>query len=368
MGAGRRSLLFLAVSLLLVWASQGAAGPAPELKSVRILGRYEIPGHPGGSALTDVRWAGDRSVYVLRALHGVEELDLGEEREPKSLRLPVPDSRELGDLRWMAHLAVSSQKIVVAPPNWRLAWRPREPSPGLVLFKGSGIGITDDLDVVGNRVLLLGAPSPEEPYTTGGVAWLGIFGSEPRDWKVLLQAPDAPNATALFHCSGMGLGAARFLPDRSFVVVPGFQPGAYLYDQSGRLSRAWTSQEIGLDTDCSKVSKQLGQELHVNLDAYRSWINRHQVLDDILPLPQGPGLLIRSFGPDRKVHWTLKVLHRQGDIQTYQVPLSGKQPFDRLRADVRNGRIVLLLTTGFVQSRDLRDYAGELILAEVPGS
>jgi hypothetical protein len=238
----------------------------------------------------------------------------------------------------------------------------------LVLFKGSGIGIVDDLDVVGNRILLLGAPSPEEPYTTGGVAWLGTFDSEPRDWKVLLQAPDAPNATPLFYCSGMGLGAARFLPDRSFLVVPGFQPGAYLYDRSGQLSRAWTSQEIGLDTDCTKVSKQLGQDLHINLDVFMAWINRHQVLDDILPLPQGPGLLIRSFGADRKVHWTLKILRRQGDIQTYQVPLLGEQPFDRLRADVRNDRIVLLRVAGFVQSRAPRDSSGELTLAEIPGS
>jgi hypothetical protein len=352
----------LAVLLLLVWASQGGAGQAPALKSVRILSRYEVSGHPGGSALTDVRWASDHSVYVLRALHGVEELELGEERTPKSLRRPVPDSRELGDLRWMAHLAISRKQIVVASEGDRLVSRPRQSvGPGLVLFQGKETAIVEDLDIAGEGLLFLGVQSKKVPYT-GAVAWLGSLGTDPEDWRPVLQAPEGAKSWAVFNCSSLALGAVRFLPDRSFVVVPGFLPGAYQFASSGQLIRTWTQREIGLDTDCSGISKELKLDLHTDVDTRVSWFNRHRVLDDILPLPEGPGLLIRSLGSDGKIHWELRILDPEGRSTSYRLPIVGTRPFDRLRGDVRAGRIVLLRTNGLVQSRDPLEGSGELFV------
>jgi hypothetical protein len=92
------------------------------------------------------------------------------------------------------------------------------------------------------------------------------------------------------------------------------------------------------------------------------------VLDDILPLPQGPGLLVRSWGADGRVHWTLKVLQTDG-IKTFAVPVVGRRSFDRLQGDVRDGRIVLLLSaSGFPTRPAAGDLPAEILLMELPVS
>src|SRR4029077_2324791 len=44
-----------------------------------------------------------------------------------------------------------------------------------------------------------------------------------------------------------------------------------------------------------------------------------------------------------KVHWELKVLQSGARVLTYQIPFTGELPYARLRGDVANRRIVLLL-------------------------
>lgn len=101
--------------------------------------------------------------------------------------------------------------------------------------------------------------------------------------------------------------------------------------------------------------------------AAKSWtrfLNRHHVLDDILPLPQGPGLLVRSWGTEGQAQWTLKVLRPEG-IEEYAVPVVGRRPMDRLHGDVRNGKIVLLLSASGAPWSDDRAHYGAEILLEI---
>lgn len=45
----------------------------------------------------------------------------------------------------------------------------------------------------------------------------------------------------------------------------------------------------------------------------------------------------------------------------------GRRPADRLRGDVRNGKIVLLLSaSGFPWSREADNYPAEVVVAEIP--
>jgi hypothetical protein len=362
--ACRRGILLGGAMLL---AFLGAAPAEPPAPSLRILGRYTLP--PGGSPFTDIRWATDNSVFVMRTYHGLEEIQVGPDL--KTLRQPVPPVKVLGGFDRMARLGVSGQYIAFASEGHIMAWRSRDSKgPGLVVFRRKEIGLAEDIDLSDDRLVLLGTPYKTFPEAEAGVAWLGTLGSDLKDWKPLLAAPAGPDgerSAALFDCETVALGAVRFLADRSILVVPGFLPGAYQFDAQGNPVRTWSQQEIGLTTDCRNISDEVSRQLAGFPSTRLPWLNQRRVLEEILPFPQGPGLLIRSRRADGKITWELKILGSQG-VATYALPIVGNRPGDRLRADVHNGKIALLMLSDFLPSTAKDDQYGELILAELPHS
>jgi hypothetical protein len=74
-----------------------------------------------------------------------------------------------------------------------------------------------------------------------------------------------------------------------------------------------------------------------------AWLNQRRILDDILPLQQGPGLVIRSVSQGQ-VHWTLKVLTKGGGIPTYNIPLKSQNELSTLKGDVRGNKIVFVMS------------------------
>lgn len=335
----------------------------PTAPSLRILGRQALP--PGGSRFTDIRWATDNSVFVMRTLEGLEEIQIGPEL--RMLRQPVPSVKALGSFDRMARLGVSDRYIAFASLGNIMAWRPRDSTaPGLVVFRKKEIALAEDIDLSGDRLVLLGTPYKTLPYNESGVAWLGTLGSDLKDWKPFLMAPDGPGgekAPALFNCTTLDLGAVRFLADGTILAVPGFLPGAYQFDAQGKPVRTWSQREIGLTTDCRGVSGEEGME--ISGKGRLPWLNQRRVLEDILPFPEGPGLLIRSGRADGKIAWEIRILGAQG-IKTYAVPIVGSRPGDRLRADFRNRKIAFLLHSDLMPNFAHEDEYGELILAELP--
>jgi hypothetical protein len=314
---------------------------------------------------TDIRWASDASVYVSWDRDGVAEVGL----DGTWRRALVPNLKALGGIQHYTHLAVSSRSLAVASHNWTLAWRPLQANPRReVLFQRRQIPITNDLDLSGERILLMGVAEREETFAPRGeVAWLGTLATGLKDLKPVLLDVGGPGAPNYFNCRTQSVGAVRFLADGSFVIAPGFQDGIHLYSAGGRQVRSWTNAQIGLDShpDCARMSKKDGERLGTEA-GWGPWLNTHHVLDEILPLPQGPGLLVRSWGADGQAHWTLKVLQPEG-VKTYAVPVAGRRPADRLHGDVRNGRIVLLLSaSGFPWSWDSANFPAEILLLELP--
>ncbi|HSS75923.1 MAG TPA: hypothetical protein VLV54_04180, partial [Thermoanaerobaculia bacterium] len=173
-------------------------------------------------------------------------------------------------------------------------------------------------------------------------------------------------AHSFYLCQSKILGAVRFLGDGSFVIAPGFQKGVHLFNAKGECVRSWTSEELGLDSDCSGVTDEEEEKLRMDTAFWLGWLNGHRVVDDILPLPQGPGLLVRAAGEDGQLHWTLKVLTPAG-VKTYTVPLASQLREDRLHGDVRDGKIVLLLSaSATAYKRDPENRPGEIVVAEMP--
>jgi hypothetical protein len=148
------------------------------------------------------------------------------------------------------------------------------------------------------------------------------------------------------------------------LAVSGFQAGGYLYSSDGRLLRTWTSAELGIDTSCAGIEPEQSRCFYDEPAQRRAWYKQHRVLDEILPLPEGPGLLVRFIGQDGKPRWTLRQIRSDG-IATYEVPLVGSGPFERLHGDVRQGKIVLLRTLDDVSNSEEQNQPNEILVAEL---
>jgi hypothetical protein len=268
----------------------------------------------------------------------------------------------LGRFSGYEHLAASSTHLAFASSSWYLAWRPLAgKETGTVQFDRREIGVTTDLDLQGDRLLLLGRPSaPEGGDWAGqeGIAWLGSLDKHLEDFTPVLADASGVASTHLWKCGTLAIGAVRFLADGSFIVVPGFQPGATLFDAGGHPIRVWSGPETGLDTDCGAEETVVQGDPSSRLE----WLNRHRVLEDVLPLAEGPALLIRFLGQDKRIHWELQILGAQSS-RLVEVPLSSAGPTSHLRGDVRNGRIVFLLSQYFPLMDSSK--AGEIVVAEL---
>jgi hypothetical protein len=341
----RRAILVAAALCCLlacaaVWS--GTTAPLAPSRSgsppLTILWDQELLSDP--SPAMDVRWATAQSVYIAWFRHGVTQLALDGNFTALHELFPGATTQSPG----FDVLAVSQQYIVASSRWTLLAFRsPPQERGGNFVITTVPVGLVQDIDLSGNRLLLLGAPEPVGQPLSGGVAWLGPLTDHPMtDLKPILYDISGVKTTNLGHCSRFIIGAARFLPDGSFVVVPGFQPGAHLFDSAGQLLRTWDTKALGVDGDagCSSMTDEQHYELGVSSKARGAYINQHRVVDGILPLARGPGLIVRSVA-EGKVHWQIVVLQAAGTV-TYDVPFTGSLPYDRLRGDVQGNRIVLL--------------------------
>jgi hypothetical protein len=274
-------------------------------------------------------------------------------------------------MRYMRDFEIraTSKQFVVASARFRtFMFRPAPSQPGsVVTITKVPIGIVQDLDLSGNRLLLLGNPQ-WSASPAPSVAWLGPISEHPvQDLKGLpLYDAGGSKSPGLVNCSELHLGAARFLPDGSFLVVPGFQPGAHLFSAAGRLVRTWDTTALGLDAlDCAHLNAQDHLSFGRSPQARFRYLNEHRVLEGILPLKEGPALIIRSV-KDGKVAWELKVLQSGARVLTYEVPVAGELPYDRLRGDVRGNRIVLLRAAQGFDNLAQPYRTNHVVVAELP--
>jgi len=315
----------------------------------------------------DIRWAGDGAVYIARARDGVAEIDLATLATRQQM---VPDAQSLHGFLDFSRIGVSGANLVVAAPANDLAMR----RLGRTLDNGANlirlrIGLVDGLDVAGDRLLLLGLPlsAVKNGFApTGTIAWLGPLRAlwDGEGLQPLLSDVAGPGAQSLGMCATIPLGAARFLDDGTALVVPGVQPGVHLFGASGRPLRSWDSHKLGIDAvDCAAMDRRDAHKLRVASRARAELLNSHRVVDEVLPLHEGPGLVIR-YVEGGKVHWQLKILQSGDRVLAYDLPFTGNLPFDRLRGDVRDDRIAFLVSEHEAE-KDRPQVPARLILARL---
>lgn len=373
----RRRVLFARIGwAAAVLLAAGAAGLGPtaaesggrELgRELKILARFTVPG-VSAEAPMDIRWAGDDSVYLARFHTGVKEISLS--KASKEIRTSVPAVTTLKGPQEYRNLAVSPRFLAVAAGPWKLAWRPTaRQGSGAVGFYVQPVTSVMDMDVAGNRIVILGDGRAENiPGAADGIAFLGRLSAQGfQDYRQILAAAGGAGLSDWHKCSPMKMGAVRFLADGSFVVVPGVQPGAFLFDRAGRVVHTWSGAETGLSTDCAKMSQEESDIVwaRAGIAPITGWMNRQRLLDEVLPLAEDPGLLIRTAGPDGRTSWELRTLRVNGKATSYTLPFTGGAE-DRLSGDVRNGRVVLLKSSWRNHYRG--SQASEILVLAMPGT
>lgn len=312
---------------------------APAAPGLRVVFDHPLP-EPLAKA-RDVRWAGPGAVLLAAGHAGTLEVPLGPNGlgAPKLLVASLPQS---GLERFHSRLGASPQFLLMASPVFSTFWHPRSSAdPGEVQTSYRFEAIID-LDLAGDRLLLLGAQKDEQGRFApdGAIAWTARLGKDLTEVKPLLRSTAGAGARPMDACGLMELGKVRFLRDGSLLVAPGVEPGVFRYTQEGRLVQTWQAEALGFDAGCG-ISDDEMYRFSASMAARYPWINQRRVLDEVLPLPDGPGFVVRTRSAG-KTTWQLKV-PRGGKVDTYAIPVSSSEERSHLRGDVRDGRIVLLL-------------------------
>jgi hypothetical protein len=354
-------LLKRCLSSALLFLALAAAAPPAKPRSLQISADFPLP-MPAFQWASDVRWAGDHSVYLGLGSDGAVEVTLDPAKlAPKEM---IPGSAKPGGFWGVERLAASPRFLVAAGPALLLTWRKLD-DPLRVEQPFEGI---QAIDVQDNRLAIVGVRRDEqrEVGKDGAIAWTGTLDKQLSDLKPFLYDVGGPGAPAMNRCIITPLGEVRFLADGSLAVAPGVQPGIHLYDAQGKLTRTWDTASLGIDSDCASLSEELKRRLAINAEQRHIWVNQRRTLDTLLPLDSGLGLVIRRV-ENGHTRWGLKLLRFDGSVESYDIPVEGPNEFFHLRGDVRSGKIVFLLKeTIFRQSDKERHAPPRLLLAPAP--
>jgi len=360
----RRAKLIVVLGLVTL-AGTPALFAAPAPANLRVVARYPVPGEP--TSPVDVRWAGENSVYLVRFEDGVAEVKLAPGLP--FVRTLVPSNAVGHMAKFFWHVAASDGILAFAARDMNLGWRPIQASADRkVLFEMRHVGLTAGMDLRGDRLLLLGVGLSDyldDKYDSeGGLAGFGKLTSDLQELKPLRLDSEGRGAPHHSRCGILDAGGARFLQDGSMFIVPAVEPGAFLYDAEGTLLRSWTNADLGVDDLCAGVTKDVSRTFAGSPLKARAWRSSHRVVDAVLPLPQGPAVIVRTMIGGRPT-WQLKVLGSHG-ILNFSIPVSNAGPNDRLRADARGSSIVILRREQ-IFSLDDESTPGELLVMELPG-
>ncbi|MCM2316256.1 MAG: hypothetical protein NDJ92_14000 [Thermoanaerobaculia bacterium] len=332
----RRSFLSIAVVLVAMSGLNSLAASVPTRNepassgSVRVIQDVELPS--GLRFVRDVRFESESSVLLAAGRPGVFRFNLAT-RESTAV---VPGTGP-GSFFFSARLARTRSTLLVASAFIALTWRgangdTQEP----FLFDA-----IVDVDIYGDRVALIGARkddagrwNPEK-----GVVWTGTLSSKLSDLSPLITTEKEGASDPVNGCHYFELGALRYLDDGSLFVVPGVQPGIFLYGPDGRLKRTWDSGTLGFQDRCDLSIEEV--QLFASQGPPRwKWLEKRAVLDDVLDLPGGPALVIRKVEKGR-TSWDLVRLASK--TSTERLPFHSPNPNAHLRADVRLGKIAFVI-------------------------
>jgi hypothetical protein len=283
----------------------------------------------------DVRWAQDGGVYLAGGKAGVFKLPAG---SPGASPLLVLDASPRGFF-FNSAIAVDRQTLITS------AW-----AGGAVkdlardaAARKFGFAALIALDARAGKVAILGADRDAKNRWApeGAIAWLGDVADTVSNLRPVLYST-SPGVKTVAFCSDLQLGAVRFVMDDSFVIVPGVEPGVYWYGTNGKLRKTWQTSAMGFYDRCTLDEQQAVRM--ASQPGHDGWYNRNVVLDSLLVLPDGIGLILRSW-KENHVSWTMRVLRFDDrPAVTVTLPFRSSSPYTHLRADGHGTSLVFLFS------------------------
>lgn len=328
-------LLNIALTIL------GAAISARPGPSLRVLLDTPVPEHMRWTQ--DVRWASSDEMFLTAGRGGVYRLPV---RKPlPNGELVIPGENTRGGFFFSSRLARADQFLITASPFAALAWRDLRKQRTAAVDATHAFAMIVDFDAYGDEIIILGADRDEKGRWApeGAIAWRGSLGVGLADLHPVHYSTSGPKVPNMNNCASLETGAVRFMSDGSYVILPGVEPGVFLYDASTRLKRTWPTEGLGFADRC-RLSYGEGLEYSKNAGLRERWVNQNTIVDDIVPLPSGPGLILRSFDKkEKRVTWTLMLLEMSGKTRKISIPVTSSSPLARARADVRGDAMLMLI-------------------------
>jgi len=322
------------IATLAAFLVAAAGVAAPSIITVR---EVELP--PNTTAM-DVRWASDKSVYVVDFRKGLLETELDDVAKQKTLlaggRLSPALAGTTTSLFLPEFLGVSRDYVVVGAPLRQIAWREREAST----FSQEVFADAFDVDVWKDRAVVYGVRG--DAYgkwgSVGATLWLVSLSPG----RLYFNGITASPALAVHRCAFPGIGVVRFFPDGRFIYVPGVEPGMQLFDSAGRLIRTWSTEPLGVDDHC-RITEAQAEAFGESSDLRAQWMNQRQIVQEVVPLPEGPLVIVRRV-VNGATTWQGTLLAFDSKPVRVSIPITSPSPNAHLHADIKGDRIVFLIS------------------------
>jgi hypothetical protein len=246
------------------------------------------------------------------------------------------------------NLAVSASHLAVASPASQMAWQRRQGEADIERLgnwdtpETAPISYFEDIDLRGDRLAVLGLMRSDRGMSPdGAIAWTTTLGSDPPKLEPLAWAKAGKGARPFDACGGFLVGRLRFLDDGRLLVVPGAEPGIYLYSADGRLERTWDTAHFGIDLRCDFDDETMVR-LGGDAAARHRYLAGFTTVDEILSTSAGPALVVREVAPKR-TRWSLLLLPDTGVPRRIDLPIESTSPRAHLRGDAKRDRMLLIL-------------------------
>lgn len=283
----------------------------------------------------DARWSGESAALLTAGKNGVFAWDFS--APPRRI---VAGSGSDG-FWFSSRLAASPKHMIVAAPMNSLMWWDRTTNRKV---SEKSFSILMDADVHGDRVAILGADRDEKGRFApeGAIVWSGTLRNGAVKFDPLILGKAGPGAKSMNQCHYLELGAIRFSRDGRLFVIPGVEPGLFEYDAGGRLLRTWATDDLGIVDRCS-LNEQQWLSMSANPQPRWAWLAARRTVDEMVILPSGPALIVRSVATSKGVAWDLLEFIEKQRPRTTRLPVASKSSLSHLRADVdAKGRLLVL--------------------------
>ncbi len=322
-----------ACAVLLI-VSVGVSWAHAQQVALRVLSDVELATSP---LPLDVRWAGPGEVYLSLGQHGV--VRAASNGASRSLMI---EPAAKGGFPLPSHIAAGADFLAVAAPFGTFGVVGHERGSPQKIAPGE-YGVIVDIDARHDRVALLGAERGNEQGLArdGAIAWAGSVSGSVSELKTILKGRSDPGGKDIARCGFLRNGAIRFMRDGSVVVFSGVEAGVYRYDTGGKLVQTWMLDELGVLDHCAMNDQQLALMAR-DFEQRTMWMASQRIVDDILPMAEGPGILLR-YVIKGTTKWDLVILPIDGSkSERITLPVEVHSPRGRLRGDILKDRIVLL--------------------------